>query len=122
VVYRLADVVQQGALRAILTFGAELRGHHATKVGDLYGVGEDVLAVGGAILQAPRSRIRSPCMPPRSCVVEGLATGGLYLFLDLLFGLGDDLLYAPRVDAPVLHQPLHRHAAYLAPHRVEGTR
>jgi hypothetical protein len=53
-------------------------------------------------------------------VVESLPPSALHLFFDVFSGLRDDLLYAARMDAPVLHQLLHRYTSDLAPHRVEA--
>src|SRR5450756_1567172 len=53
VVHGLADVVQQAGALGDLDVGAQLGGHDAGEMGDLDGVVEHVLAVAGAVLEAP---------------------------------------------------------------------
>jgi hypothetical protein len=99
----------------------ELLGHHASQVRYLDRVGEHVLAVGGAVLQRAQQPDQVPVHAPGDLgVVERLPSCRLHLLLDVLSGLGDDLLYAARVDPPVLHEPLHRDPRDLTPHGVEA--
>lgn len=52
VVNRLADVVQQTGALGKLNICAQFRSHQTRQMADLDGVLQDVLSVGGAVLQA----------------------------------------------------------------------
>src|SRR5829696_171953 len=121
VVYGLPDIVQQGGSAGDLDVGTELLGHHAAEVGYFDRVGENVLAVGCPVFQRAEKPQQVVVHSARDLgVVERLAACGLNLLLHVLAGLRDDLLDAPRVDAPVLHEPFHRDPRHLAPDRVEA--
>src|ERR687898_398987 len=121
VVYGLPDIVQQGGSAGDLDVGTELLGHHAAEVGYFDRVGEHVLAVGCPVFQCAEKPQQVVVHSVRDLgVVERLAACGLNLLLHVLAGLRDDLLDAPRVDAPVLHEPFHRDPRHLAPDRVEA--
>src|SRR5918994_452412 len=121
VVYGLPDIVQQGGSAGDLDVGTELLGHHAAEVGYFDRVGEHVLAVGCPVFQRAEKPQQVVVHSARDLgVVERLAACGLDLLLHVLAGLRDDLLDAPRVDAPVLHEPFHRDPRHLAPDRVEA--
>ena len=105
---------------AVVHVHAELGGQQAGDMRDLDGVVEDVLAVARAVLhpaeQLDYLRVQA--------VDVGLERGALALGLDggvdLALGLGDHLLDAGRVDAPVLDELFQRYARDLAPHGVKA--
>src|SRR5215203_1263945 len=121
VVYGLAHVVEQGGAARDLHVGAEFLGHHAAEVGDLYGVGQHVLAVGCPVLQGAEEADQVVVHAAGDLgVVEGLAACALHLLLHVLLGLGHYLLDAPGVDAPVLHEASHGDPGHLAADRIEA--
>ena len=90
--------------------------------GDLLGVLEHVLAVGGPVLQAPE-QLDELGVEVRDAELERRR---LALLADLLpelrADLLDDLLDAGRVDAAVHDELLEREPGDLAPDRLEGAR
>ena len=101
VVDRLADVVQQAGALGDLDVGAELGGHDAGEVRDLDGVVEHVLAVAGAVLEAPEDPDELGRHAVDVGVEAGLLAGLLDGRLDLGLRLAVHLLDARRVDAAV---------------------
>ena len=116
----LADVVQQRGAAGGLGRGAELVGHHRRQVGALDRVGEHVLAVAGAELQAAEEAHQLGVEAADVGVEAGLLARLDHVALELGLGLVVGLLDPRRVDAPVLQQLLERHAGDLAPHAVEA--
>jgi len=100
--------------------GAELDRDQARQVGALYQVGEHVLAVAGAELQ-PAEQVDQVRV---QAVDVGVERRPLPLFddalLDLGQRLGERLLAASRVDAPVGDQAVEGQAGGLAAHPVEA--
>src|SRR5918995_98956 len=115
------DRVCSGDQHVLHRLHLDLVGHHAAEVGYFDRVGEHVLAVGCPVFQRAEKPQQVVVHSARDLgVVERLAACGLNLLLHVLAGLRDDLLDAPRVDAPVLHEPFHRDPRHLAPDRVEA--
>src|SRR5215211_8346223 len=117
---RLADVVQQGRAARGLGGGAELVGHHRRQVSALDRVGEHVLAVAGAVLQAAED-LDQLGVQAAHVGLEGRLLAALDdVALELGLGLEVRLLDACRVDAPVLQELLERHPRDLAADAVEA--
>jgi hypothetical protein len=112
--------VQQRGAGGGLRARAELLGHHRGQPRALDGVGEHVLAVARAELQAPE-RADDLAVQALDVAVEGGLLAGLdEARLELGLRLVVGLLDARRVDAPVGQQLLERHARDLSAYAVEG--
>ena len=118
-VRRLADVVQQARALGEVGVEADLAREHRGDERRLHRVVEHVLVVGKAEFQ--------PAEQLDDLVVQAVDVELRHRLLARLRGRQVDLLLRPlhefldrrRVDAPVLHQGLQRHARDLAAHRVE---
>ena len=120
VVHGLADVVQEAALLGDLHVGADLGGQDAGQLGHFHGMGELVLAVGGAELE-PSHHAQDLGMQAGDVGVEGGLFAGLVD--DLLDGAGlvlHDLLDVGGMDASVQDQLGQGAAGDLAADRVEA--
>src|SRR5438105_9486126 len=104
----LADVVQQRGPAGSLGTRAELVGHHCREPRDLDRVGEDVLAVARAELQAAE-QLHQLGVQPLDARLEYASLPELDdMALELGLRLQVHLLYPGRVDTPVLEQLLER--------------
>ena len=81
---------------------------------------EHVLAVAGAVLEAPQQLDDLGRQAGHAGLVGGLLAGLLHDQVDLGARLGDDLLDPSGVDAPVLDELREGQAGDLAAHRVEA--
>src|SRR5450830_775125 len=120
VVDGLADVVQQAGALGDLDVGAQLGGHDAGEMGYLDGVVEHVLAVAGAVLEAPEDSDEFGRHAVHVRVEAGLFPRFLHGGLDLGLRLKVHLLDARRVDTPVGDELGEREARGLAAHAVEA--
>src|SRR5450756_2034696 len=120
VVHGLADVVQQAGALGDLDVGAQLGGHDAGEMSHLDGVVEHVLAVAGAVLEAPEDSDELGRHAVHVGVEAGLFPRFLHGGLDLGFRLKVRLLDARRVDTPVGDELGEREARGLAAHPVEA--
>src|SRR5690554_5006499 len=96
---------QTGSLRQ-LRIEAHFRGHGGTKLGDLPGMLQEVLTIGGT---EPHPSHHSDQFRMKSVNAE-LDTGSLTYFYNFFFNillrLGDDLFYPGRVDPTILYEPV----------------
>ena len=116
----LADVVEQAAAPGQGAVQAEFIGHDLAEEGDLHAVLEDVLAVAGAVAQAPQQVGLLAVEPAHVGVHTGLLAALADGLGDLLADFGDDLLDAGGVDAAVGDELLEGQAGDLAADGVKG--
>ena len=116
----LADVVQERRAADDVDVGPDLRGQHGADVRRLDRVLQLVLAVRRAELEPTDDLDDLGVQAGHAGLVGRRLAFLLDLLLDLLLGLGDDLLDARRMDAPVLDELGQRQARDLAAHRIEA--
>src|SRR5690606_31958710 len=116
----LADVVQQPGAACLGGIKAQLGGHERADARRLDGVGEQVLAVAGAVLHAPDEADQLGVQAVQVQVDDGAFAGLDDLFLHLGAGLVHHLFDASGVDASVLDEACERDAGHLAAYRIEA--
>lgn len=109
--HRLADVVDEARAARLRLVGAELRGHHAGKLGDLDRMAKYVLAVARTVNRMRPEQLDQLGMHAvHAALHNGTFAVLLDLALDLAAGLVDRLLDAGGMERPVLDEPLERYA------------
>ncbi len=116
----LADVVQQRAAPRHGRIEPELLGHHPGQPRHFLGVDEDVLPVARPVMHAPDELHELGVQPMDAGLVRRLLAHLLNGVLHLAAALGDDLLDAPRMDAPVGDELGERDTRRLAADRIEA--
>ena len=120
VVDRLADVVQEARQLGDPDVGPDLGRHYGRQVGDLFGVVEDLLSVGGAEAEDAEvsDHLRMKALEP------DIEHGGLSFFLDPLgdfqAGFGDCLFNPSRMDPAVDYELVEGDPRHLPADRVKA--
>ena len=120
VVDSLANVVEKAGTLGGSGIQAQLGGHDSAERGNLYGVREDVLAEGGAVLEGTEGLNDLWVEIMNARVESRLLTGLANALVDQVLGLLVELLDAGGVNATVSDEVLERHTRSLATDGVKA--